>query len=65
MSLSGTFFFAALLCIAGVVISLFGGMIAMAKGQAKDHRASNKMMQMRVVCQSLAIGFLTLAYLAK
>ena len=54
--------FAAML---GVVISLFGGLLAMAKGTKKDHQTSQKMMQMRVICQSIALTCLFLAYLAK
>ena len=60
------FFFAgAMLSIFAVVVSLFWGLFAMAKGSKKDHRTSNKMMRARVLFQGIAIFFLFLAYLAK
>lgn len=65
MSLSLFFFITALISIAGVAFSLFGGIIAMARGREKDHKTSNKMMRLRVLFQALAIASLLLAYLAK
>ncbi len=59
------FLIAALVCVACVVFSLFGGLIAMAKGTKKDNENSNKMMRLRVLFQGLAIVFLFMAYLAK
>lgn len=48
-----------------VVISFLGGIIAMTKGQKKDHQNSNKMMNFRVFFQGLAILFLLLSFVAK
>ena len=59
------FFIAALVSMAGGVISLFWGLLAMAKGKKKDHQTSDKMMQLRVLFQGLAIILLFLAYLTK
>ena len=59
------FIIIAFLAMAGVVISLFGGLLAMAKGGKKDHQTSQKMMQWRVICQGIALVCLFLAYLAK
>jgi hypothetical protein len=59
------FFIAALVCMVGVLASLFRGLFAMAQGSKKDNQTSNKMMRFRVVFQGLAILFLFLAYLAK
>ena len=49
----------------GVVGSLIGGIFVMTKGAEKDRRTSNKMMQLRVLCQGAAIMLLFLAYLAR
>ena len=59
------FLIIALLAGIGVLFSLFRGLLAMAKGTEQDHQTSQKMMQMRVICQGIAIIFLFLAYLAK
>ena len=59
------FFIAALVSMAAVVGSLLLGLVAMSKDTKKAHKASNKMMQMRVLFQGLAILFLLLAYLSK
>jgi hypothetical protein len=59
------FIIIAFLAIIGVVISLFSGLLAMTRGNKKDHQTSQKMMQMRVTCQAIAITCLFLAYLAK
>jgi hypothetical protein len=59
------FFFLALACMVGVLISLLLGVVAMTKGQEKDHQTSNKMMRMRVLLQGAAIFFLLLASLAR
>jgi hypothetical protein len=65
MTVATFFFIAALLCIVGVVISLFWGLFAMTQGEQKDRETSNKMMRMRVLFQGAALFFLFLAYLAK
>ncbi|MBU6475689.1 MAG: twin transmembrane helix small protein [Alphaproteobacteria bacterium] len=59
--------FLAIACIAvlGVVFALFNGLRAMARGTEKDHKLSQKMMQMRVICQAIALIALFLAYAAK
>ena len=54
----------AFIAMIGVVASLFRGMLAMG-GSKKDHQTSQKMMQMRVICQAIAIICLFLAYAAK
>ncbi len=59
------FFIAALVSMGVVVVSMVLGMTAMVKGQAKDHKTSNKMMRMRVLFQGIAIICLVLAYLTK
>ncbi len=63
--MSTFFFLAAIACMLGVLGSLLFGIVAMTKGQEKDHKTSNKMMQLRVLMQGLAIGFLILSTLAK
>lgn len=65
MTLTTFFFIAALVCIAGVAVSLFLGLFAMTQGEQKDRVKSNKMMRMRVLFQGLALLFLALAWLAK
>lgn len=65
MTAAQVLFIIALACMLGVVASFFLGMVAMTKGQEKDHKTSNKMMRMRVYFQGLALLFLLLAYLAK
>ena len=65
MTAANILFFIALACMAGVVGSFFMGMVAMTRGQKKDHKTSNKMMRMRVFFQGFALLFLLLAYLAK
>ena len=59
------FLILALVALVGVVGSLFGGLLAMAKGTPKDHQTSQKMMQLRVICQGAVIVCLFLAYVAK
>ncbi|MCE9508262.1 MAG: twin transmembrane helix small protein [Alphaproteobacteria bacterium] len=59
------FFIAALICMAGVVASLFLGLWAMTKDTKKDHKTSNIMMRFRVLFQGLTILFLLLAYFSK
>lgn len=59
------FFIAALVSMAGVVFSLFRGMFVMGGTTRKEHKTSNKMMQMRVLFQGLALMFLALAYFTK
>jgi hypothetical protein len=65
MTTATVLFFIALACMAVVVGSLLTGIVAMARGREKDHKTSNKMMQMRVLFQGLAIVFLFLSYLAR
>jgi hypothetical protein len=59
------FFVIALIAMLGVIFSFLGGMFAMTRGTKKDHQMSQKMMQMRVLCQGIALACLFLAYLAK
>ncbi len=59
------FLVAAMISMAGVVVSLLLGLGAMTKVTQKAHRLSNKLMQMRVFFQGLAIAFLVLAYFTK
>jgi len=59
------FIIVAFIAMIGVVVSLMGGMFAMGRGTKKDHQTSNKMMQMRVICQGLALVCLFLAYATK
>jgi len=59
------FFIAALVSMVGVVGALLFGLLAMARGSEKDHKTSNKMMQLRVLFQGLTIIFLFLAYISK
>jgi len=49
----------------GVVLALFRGLLAMGGGTKKDHQTSQKMMQLRVICQAIAIICLFLAYATK
>jgi hypothetical protein len=63
--MSNFFFAAALVCMLFVVASLLRGLLAMAKGTAKEHKTSNKMMRLRVIFQGLTIFFLVLAYFSK
>lgn len=65
MTLTTFFFIAALICIAGVAISLIGGIFFMTQADQKDRQSSNKMMRMRVLLQGLALFFLVLAWLSK
>jgi hypothetical protein len=65
MTASAVFVVLALLCMLGVVASFFRGMVAMTRGQEKDHKTSNKMMQRRVYFQGFALLFFLLAYLTK
>lgn len=59
------FFIAALICMAGVLASLFRGLLAMTKDTKKEHKTSNMMMRLRVLFQALTVVFLILAYFAK
>lgn len=60
-----TLFIAALVSMAGVVISMVLGFRAMAKGSQQDHKTSQRMMRMRVFFQAMAVLFLFLAYVTK
>jgi len=64
-SLSIIFIVAAGLALLGVVGSLFWGMVVMTRGREQDHKTSNRMMQLRVLCQGLTLFFLFLAYAAQ
>jgi hypothetical protein len=65
MTASIVLFFAGLLAMLGVLASLMFGIFAMT-GEGEDKRLkSNKMMQMRVWLQGLAILLLFLSYAAK
>jgi len=59
------FFMLAMAALAGTVISLLAGMVALSGGRQKDRAHSNKMMQLRVAMQGLTVVFLLLAYLSK
>jgi hypothetical protein len=59
------FIILALIAMLGVVASLLMGLGVMTRGRTDDSKTSNKMMQVRIVCQGLVILFLFLAYLAK
>jgi hypothetical protein len=59
------FFILALISMVGVVISMISGIFSMSKGSQQGSRKSNKMMQMRVICQGSALLFLLLAYFTK
>jgi hypothetical protein len=63
--MSFAFFIAAMVCLLGVAASLFAGMFAMAREGDKNRKASNKMMQARVILQGLTVLFLLLSYLAR
>ncbi len=49
----------------GVVISLIRGFLVMGGSTKAENEKSQKMMQMRVICQGIALVCLFLAYLAK
>jgi len=59
------FIIIAAVAMVGVVGSLFTGLFVMGRGSKKDHQTSNKMMQMRVICQGVALICLFLAYATK
>lgn len=59
------FIIIAFIAMAATLFSLFGGIFAMGRGTKKDHQTSNKMMQMRVICQGIALVCLFLAYATK
>lgn len=63
--MSTVFFFIAMGCVLAVLGSFLWGIVAMTKGQQKDHRTSNRMMRLRVLFQGLAIFFLFLAFATK
>ncbi len=59
------FIVAAAIAALGVVGSFFWGMVVMTRGREADQKASNRMMQFRVICQGLVFLFLFLAYAAQ
>lgn len=59
------FLIAAMVSMLGVVVALLLGLKAMARGTEQDNRTSNRMMQLRIVFQGLAVGFLIMAFLTK
>lgn len=65
MTAPNILFFIALAFMLGVLVSFFWGMVAMTRGQEKDHQTSNKMMRLRVTFQGLALLFLLLSFLAR
>jgi hypothetical protein len=50
------------LALLGVAASLVLGVGAMTRGKEGDSRKSNKMMQLRIVCQALCLVFLFMAF---
>jgi hypothetical protein len=52
------------LSLLGVLLSLVLGVGVMTRGKEGDHKKSNKMMQMRIICQGLCLLFLFLAFAA-
>lgn len=65
MTAASIFFILAAICMIGVVLSLFGGLLLMGRGKEKDAQYSNKMMRYRIMLQGGAILFLILASWAK
>jgi hypothetical protein len=63
--MSTFFFIAALIALAGVVVTLFGGLAVMSKPGEKNRFNSNKLMELRIGLQGLAVFLLLLAYLTK
>ena len=59
--MSGTFLILGFVAMAGVVVSLFVGLISMTHGGPFNQRHGNRFMQARVMLQGLAIAFLALA----
>ena len=52
------------LAMAGVLVSLFTGLVSMARGGEFDRRNSNKLMRMRVLFQGLALLLFAAALMA-
>lgn len=63
--LSVVFMIAAAVAALGVVGSFLWGVVVMTRGRKTDTKTSNRMMQLRVICQGLALLFLFLAYAAR
>lgn len=63
--MTGFFLIAAMVCIVCVVVIMLAGLFAMTQDKQDSRIKSNKMMQLRVIFQGLAVAFLALAYLAK
>ena len=61
--MSATFLILGFIAMAGVVVSLFAGLISMTHGGSFNHRHGNRLMQARVMLQGLAIALLALAAL--
>jgi hypothetical protein len=59
------FFVAALICMAGVLVSLLLGITAMTKTEMKDRQTSLKMMRWRVTLQGAALLMLAISYAAR
>ena len=57
------FFFAALVSVFAVLLSLLAGILVMAKEGQENRIKSNKMMRLRVFLQAIALIFLLLAAL--
>lgn len=65
MTMSLFFFILAMLCLLGVVGSLFYGLFAMTRGRREDNQTSNGMMRARIWLQGLTLLFLFLSTLSK
>lgn len=65
MTASTILFFIALACMIVVVAALIMGVAGMTSTDGDAAQKSNKLMQMRVLFQGLALLFLFLAYVAK
>lgn len=63
--MSTFFFLAAMACLVAVLGSFLWGIVAMTKGEQKDHKTSNKMMRMRVLFQGLTLFFLFMAFASR
>ena len=59
--MSVIFLILAIVCMAGVVVSLATGVIAMSRGGSFNAKYGNKLMGYRVLLQGLAILFFMLA----
>ena len=58
------FFVLMLMAMVLVVLSLFGGLVVMARGDEVNARYGNRLMRMRVLFQGMALVFFALAVLS-